>query len=160
MPVQAVVRRLRSVFQRRSAEAELAEELALHVALQTKKHMESGLSEADAKRAALIQFGSLVSAREECRETDRWAALDTLARNVRYATRSLLGSRGFSLVAIAIVAIGFGSTLAVCNLLNAVLFRSLPVESPGELVRISTVNDGQLGTLPAARQNKSSWKTR
>src|SRR5687767_273849 len=62
------------------------------------------------------------------------AAMDGLLKDVRYAFRSLVKRPGFSLVAILTLALGIGANTAIFTLLNAVVFKSLPVPAPQELV--------------------------
>ncbi len=112
--------------------------------------MASGLSREEAHRRARLEFGSMIAAQEECREANRWDALEACSRNLRYAFRSLLRNPGFAAIAIAILAMGMGSTLAVFNLADALMLRPLPVRNAAELVRISALSpQGDLYSLPS-----------
>ena len=75
--------------------------------------------------------------------------MDRLTRDLRYGLRSLLRAPGFTLVAVITIALGIGVNSTIFSLVNAILFRPLPVEAPGELVdvygRASTVTEH--GTL-------------
>ncbi|MDQ2711736.1 MAG: ABC transporter permease [Acidobacteriota bacterium] len=134
---------------RRRTEEDLADELEVHLELQARKYVARGMSEGEARRLARLEFGSMEKTREECRETDRWAVLDAFGRNLKYAMRSLGRQPGFALIAVAILTMGIGSTLAVFNLLDALMLRPLPIRNAAELVRISRMlRKGEFGTLP------------
>ena len=59
--------------------------------------------------------------------------LETFFRDLRYGARSLVKSPMFTLVVTLTLALGIGANTAIFTLVNAVMVRSLPVESPEEL---------------------------
>ena len=59
--------------------------------------------------------------------------LDSLLQDVKYAARSLRRTPGFLGAAVATLALGIGANTAIFSLMNAVLFRTLPVASPRDL---------------------------
>jgi len=71
--------------------------------------------------------------------------------HLRYSLRSLRKSPGFSLVAIAVLAMGIGSNLAVFSLIDSLFLKPLPVDRPSELVRISSI-DRQGRSAPLTSQ--------
>ena len=64
--------------------------------------------------------------------------LAILRQDTSYALRSLAGAPAFSVAAILTLAVGIGATTSLFTILNAFLFRPLPVSRPGELVSIAT----------------------
>ncbi|HVB38066.1 MAG TPA: ABC transporter permease, partial [Vicinamibacterales bacterium] len=68
--------------------------------------------------------------------------LDTLRSDVRYTTRWLRRSPGFAIVAILTLAIGIGFNTALFSVVDAVLFRPLPVKAPSQLVDVYTTGTG------------------
>ncbi|MDH3733013.1 MAG: ABC transporter permease [Gemmatimonadota bacterium] len=62
--------------------------------------------------------------------------MEPLIRDVRYGVRSLLRAPAFTAVAIITIALGIGVNSTIFSLVNAVLFRPLPVDSPEELVDV------------------------
>ena len=57
--------------------------------------------------------------------------------DLRSTLRQLRNSPGFTLVAIAILALGIGATTAIYTLLDQALLRSLPVRNPDRLVQLN-----------------------
>ncbi|MBM3790597.1 MAG: ABC transporter permease [Acidobacteria bacterium] len=68
---------------------------------------------------------------------------DALMKDIRYALRWLGRSPAFTLAAVASLAIGIGFNTALFSVIDAVLFRPLPVAEPQRLVDIFTnASDG------------------
>ena len=61
-------------------------------------------------------------------------------RELRHAFRSLLKARGFSIAAIAIMAIGIGANTAVFSIVDAALLRPLPFKDASRLFMLAGVN--------------------
>ena len=59
--------------------------------------------------------------------------IDTLWQDLKYAARSLRRTPGFTVAAIVTLALGIGANATIFTLLDAVLFKPLPVSRPGEL---------------------------
>jgi predicted permease len=66
-----------------------------------------------------------------------------LVHDLREATISLLRRPGAPILALAVLSFGIGANSAIFNLTDAVLFRSLPVESPNRLVRLFAASSAQ-----------------
>ena len=64
--------------------------------------------------------------------------MDALIKDVRYAIRGLMRSPGFAAVAILSLGLGVGVNTAMFSLVDGLLFRPLPVESPSTLVDVFT----------------------
>ena len=97
-----LLRRVRFYLNRERFENELAEEMRFHVEMKARDHQHSGMSDADARRRASIEFGGIVQVQEEVRDTWTWGWLDAFVADVRYAMRGLLRSWGFSLGTVAV----------------------------------------------------------
>ncbi len=62
--------------------------------------------------------------------------MDALFRDLRSASRRLLKSPGFTLVALFSLALGIGANTAIFSLANAIVFRDVPLHAPEEVVWI------------------------
>src|SRR5258708_7066791 len=120
----------------RSADQRLREEIAEHLAFQTEENMRAGMSPTEARRQAALKLGAAQAIREGHHAEQGIPFIEDLLFDLRYAVRMLLRSPGFSLIAIATMALGIGATTAIYSVIDATLLHPLPYPNPGELVRV------------------------
>jgi putative ABC transport system permease protein len=83
--------------------------------------------------------------------------LGDVARDIRHAARMLRRTRGFTLTAVAVLAICIGANGAVFSVINALLLRPLPYPDADRLVQaISTFRTGQ--RLDTSVAKFAAWK--
>ncbi|WP_446744803.1 ADOP family duplicated permease [Silvibacterium acidisoli] len=131
-----LMRRLRMLFRGRRFQAELEEEMRLHLELREQEHAEQGLHAAAARRAAYQKFGNATLIRERSYTAWGWGWLESLIRDVRFALRQLWKTPGFTAAAVLMLALGIGANAAIFTLVHAVLLKHLPVTDPKLLVRV------------------------
>src|SRR5688572_24418730 len=74
----------------------------------------------------------------------RW--LTDLRHDLSFTARNLGRSPGFALVTALTIAIGVAATTTVFSVMNGLLFRTLPVSNPHELVALQERRDGNVST--------------
>ena len=113
----------------RKKRSEFDDELRFHLERSIAVKVAAGLPAGEARRQAMIEFGGVQAAREECeRQRPGWW-LGTVAQDIRYAVRGILAHRWFSAAIMATLALGIGLNTMVFTLVNAVLYK--PVSVPG-----------------------------
>src|SRR6201996_7163362 len=119
-----------------SADQRLQEEMAEHLALQTEENLRAGMSPVEARRQAALKLGAAQAIREQHNAEQSLPLAENLLLDIRYAFRMLHRSPGFSLIAIATMALGVGATTAIYSVIDATLLHPLPYPHPSELVRV------------------------
>jgi hypothetical protein len=126
--------RLTTSIMRRHDEARLREELDDHIAFETDANLRRGLPPAEARRRALLEFGSRETFKENYRDQQGLPALEHVLQDVRIAFRRMWATPGFTAAAIATLALGLGLTSAVMSLAYALFLRPLPVSDAARVV--------------------------
>jgi predicted permease len=137
------------LFARKRLERDLEKELRFHIEYQVAEKVRSGIPESEARRLARLEFGGIEQVKEECRKRRGTLWLEYLAQDIRFGFRQLIKSPGFTSIALLSLALGIGANTAIFTLLNAIMLRPLPVESPRELLLFGDGNaSGSTGSVP------------
>jgi len=135
--VQRAFARIRSFFQKPALDADLEAEIAQHLELAIEEHIQRGLAPSEARRQAMIRFGGMDYAKYQHREARGFMRLDILLQDLKYTFRTLGRDRGFTVVAVLILALGIGANIAVFSVVNTLLLRPLPFNDANRLLWIA-----------------------
>jgi len=128
--------RLAMLFQRSTATAYLDSELRFHLDQQIGEYIAAGMNPQEARQAAMRSFGNPTLLRDQTRATWSWHWLESLLRDIRYGARTLWRTPGFSLVAIAVMALCIGAATSLFTVVRSVLLKPLPFRDPDRLVMV------------------------
>ena len=136
MLVRDWFRRVLPYLGRGQAEADLREELRLHVELERERLRDTGVPDGEAARAARRRLGNATLIRERTRDVWGWRWLDDLGRDVRHALRGLRRNAAFTATVVCVLAAGIGANSAMFGIVHAMLVRPLPYPDAGAIVRV------------------------
>ncbi|HLK70160.1 MAG TPA: ADOP family duplicated permease [Bryobacteraceae bacterium] len=119
------------------AALDLADELQFHLDERTEELVRRGTSRAEAQRLAGRQFGSPLRHRDSSRDVKSVVWLESWLRDLRFGLRMIAKDWKVSLAAIASLALAIGACTTTFALMDALIFRPLPVPAPHQLVDVA-----------------------
>ena len=129
---------LRNLFRRQHADQELDEEVRAYAALLADEKSKAGMSVEQARRSARIELGGVEQVKEQVREARAGHLLESFWRDLRIAIRGLRKKPGFTLVVVLSLALGIGANAAIFSLIDAMVFRPMPVPHAAAVIAIDT----------------------
>ena len=121
---------------RRKRERDLDREMEGHLELEAEEQRDAGLTPEQARYAARRALGNITNTKEEVREMWGWTWWEILARDFRYAARSLVKSPGFALTAVLTLALAIGAATIVFTVVDSVILKPLSYRDSESLVAL------------------------
>ncbi|MGA2570742.1 MAG: ABC transporter permease [Terracidiphilus sp.] len=124
----------------RKKRGELDDEIQFHLEQSIAAKVAAGLPAPEARRQALVEFGGVEAAREQCeRQRPGWW-IGTVMQDVHYAFRAFGRNPLFTISVLITLALGIGATTAVFSVVDRILFRPLPYAEPSRIVSLGFVH--------------------
>ena len=161
-----IVSGLRALVRSETTDRDVADEVEHYLAEATAAYREQGLSDAEARRAAQLDFGSRTAVRQHVRAVGWETRIESLLVDLQRAVRRLRRSPAFAVVTAGTLALGIGASTAMFSIVRPVLLQSLPYPDADRLVTIAdasgvdgTTMDVTFGTFleVTARSRSLQW---
>ena len=142
-------------------------ELLFHLEMRAQEMVAQGMSPERARAEAERQFGDVEFTKRYMRRMDmgheserrRAEWLSELQQDARYALRTLLRTRGFTVVAIATLALGIGANTAIFSVVDGILLRPLPFPRPEQLLKVWSANNAAGNAkVPVSPLDLDDWR--
>src|SRR5690348_13384743 len=147
----------RALLRRTRFEGDMDTELRAHIEAYTEDLVRDGMLPEEALRRARIQFGGVERIKEECRESRGVHFVESLMQDLRFATRMLRKSPGFTAVAVLTLALGIGANTAVFSAVYGVLLQPLPYKNPSQLIVLNETTP-RVGMVSVSYPNFLDWR--
>ncbi len=134
--LRALWKRIAGLFYSGRGDREFSDELESHIAMHVEDGVRSGLSAEEARRRALIQLGGAEQVRQSRRERRTLPMVESVARDVRYAFRTLAKHPAVTAIAVLSIGLGIGANATIFSMVSRFVLRPAPVGDPSTLLAL------------------------
>ncbi len=148
-------------FHRKRSDADLQNEMEAFLSEETDDNVARGMSPDEARRQARIKLGNPQRVRESLWTQNIPLLLPHVGHDLKYAFRTLSRTPGFSIIAIAVMALCIGAATSLFTIVRSVLLRSLPFRDPARLVMVyEHFRGGEFSYHPVAPADFYDWRSK
>ena len=164
-PFAHLERWLRGRFWAGRISREIDHELRYHLEMRITEYIERGMSPREARRAALIRFGSVADVTDDCRTLHRLppeprygvTTMQGIWQDIRFAFRSFAKQPSFTFVAAATLALGIGGNTAIFSAVHTILIDPLPFPGGDRMAYVWLSNEDERIMVSPERRDADAW---
>ena len=130
----------RRFFHRAWWDEERARELESYLEFETEDNIARGMSPDEARAAARRKLGNMGRIRGEIYAMNTVTLLDWLRQDIRYASRVMRRTPGFTVAAVLTLALGIGGVTIIYSALRNILLDPFPYANPERMVNVYVTN--------------------
>jgi predicted permease len=148
-------------FRPRDRRQELDDEIRTHLEMAERDAIERGESASEAHARARREFGNVPHVKEAVRVVTAWPKLEQLTQDITRAAKRIVRAPGFSVAAIAMLAVAIGLTTAMFSLLEALVLRPAPFPDADRLTAVMMwhgMDGGATATLTVSPAVFHAWR--
>jgi predicted permease len=135
---------IRSVSRGKRLEADMEAEIRFHLEARAADLVREGLGPSEAMRQAGLEFGTVAAHKDAMRSSLGLRWWDELGEDLRYGSRILRKSPGFTSIAVASLALAIGANTTIFSVANEMLLEHLGVPHPGQLRLLTMGGDAKV----------------
>ncbi len=121
---------------RTQLDRDMDDELEFHLAMRARDLEKTGMSCAEALRAARLEFGARERYKEEGRHARKLQFIHDFRTDISYGLRMMRKAPGFTAVAVLTLALGIGVNSAMFGIVYGLLYRALPYPDEGRIAAV------------------------
>ncbi|MFL5613956.1 MAG: ABC transporter permease [Gemmatimonadaceae bacterium] len=118
--------RLRAIFRRRSLDDDMQAEMRQHLERTTERLIARGMPPADARLAALREFGNVTVLQEESRDARGARWMDELSGDLRFAGRYFGRHKATVAIIVTVIALATGANMMIFSIFQSEFVRPAP----------------------------------